>query len=84
MTIDEALRIARAECSNEYAQAYLKALPEAIELDGLEAYEVQVRYILHNLRYWRGARAQECRAVIRQWLAQRDLEKKKHRDTYGF
>jgi hypothetical protein len=34
MSIDEAIRIAKKECKNEYAQLYLKAIPEAIETYG--------------------------------------------------
>jgi hypothetical protein len=83
MTIDEALRIARSEYQNPYAQAYLRALPDAIELDGLDAYEAQVRYIIYNLKRWRGERARECRQVIREWLAQRDRDRREHKKIYG-
>lgn len=68
MTIDEAIQTAKKECKNEYAQAYLKAIPEAIELGGTDGFDVQILYAFSNMATWRGEKAREAKAVIKAYL----------------
>lgn len=68
MTIDEAIRIAKAECKDHYAQSYLNAMPEAVEEFGSEGFISQLVYAQANMQSWRGPVARECKKVIRTYL----------------
>lgn len=67
-TIDQAIKIAKAEVKDQYAQAYLKAIPEAIESFGTNGFETQILYAFSNMAHWRGDVARETKQFIKQWL----------------
>lgn len=79
MNIDEAIKIAKKECKNEYALAYLDAIPEAIELGAqmgvgaTHGLDVQVLYAYSNMQYWRGQTAREVKAVIKDYLKKKGV-----------
>ena len=68
MNINEAIKTAKTECKNEYAQAYLKAIPDSIELAGSNGLEVQLLYVLNNMATWRGENAREAKKVMREYI----------------
>lgn len=67
MTIDEAIKTAKAQCKDRAAQAYLNNMPEAIEY-GPEGFRTQLLYALTNMRYWRGETARQVKATIKTYL----------------
>ena len=73
MTVDEAIKTAKKGCNNPYAQAYLQAIPEAIELGGNlggeaeNSLKVQILYAVSNMAYWRGEPAKEVKKVLREF-----------------
>ena len=71
MTIDEAIKTAKKECTNEYAQTYLQAIPASIEFGGSYAFEVQLLYAYSNMTYWRGTIAKEVKTVIKKYLKEK-------------
>ena len=71
MNIDQAIKIAKQECKDPYAQAYLKAIPESIELGGSDAFQVQLLYAQCNMASWRGEQAREVKKVIRAYLKEK-------------
>jgi len=73
VTLDEAIIIAKRECKDRYAQAYLRSIPEAIELDGEYAFQVQLLYALSNMGLWRGEEAREVKKVMRAYLKRSEL-----------
>jgi hypothetical protein len=73
MTIDQAIVAARREVTDGYAQAYLRAIPQAIEMDGTEGFEVQLMYALNNMRCWRGETARAAKLAIRNFLNRRKV-----------
>ena len=78
MTVDEAIRAARAGCKNSAAQAYLGHIPEAFEVadaigeSAVYALKVQLRYALNNMQQWRGPEAREAKAVILAFIERKD------------
>jgi triphosphoribosyl-dephospho-CoA synthetase len=64
MTVDEAIRIAKAEAKDPYARSYLEALPDSIEESGSEGFKTQLLYALNNMKTWRGDRAREVKKVL--------------------
>ena len=72
MTLDEAIKTAKRECKDPYAQTYLRAIPQAIEegaelstaQDGLR---VQLLYVLSNMSGWRGPVAREVKSVMKKY-----------------
>lgn len=70
-TVDQAIKIAKEECKNEYAQSYLNAIPEAIEYRNGEAVnglKVQLLYALNNMRSWRGEKAREVKRILKEYV----------------
>ena len=67
MTINEAISVAKAEATDPYAQAYLRAMPAAVEY-GTEGLKTQLLYILGNLHHYRGERAREVKDTFRKFL----------------
>lgn len=70
LTVDQAIQVAKKECKNEYAQSYLKAIPEAIEYrdgEAVNALQVQLLYALNNMKYWRGPRAKEVKRILKSY-----------------
>jgi len=68
MTIDEAIKTAKAQCKNQAAQIYLNHMPEAIEEYGSEGFRTQLLYALTNMRYWRGETARQVKDTIKTYL----------------
>ena len=55
--------------------AYLRAIPDAIELgatlpksSAMKGLRTQLLYAISNAQYWRGPEAKEAKATIRQWI----------------
>jgi hypothetical protein len=77
MELNEAIRVARAECPNEYAQQYLATVPEAIEeasgnnTSAVESLKIQLRYAMCNMLHWRGDKAREVKKIIRNYLEEK-------------
>jgi len=64
MTVDEAIRIAKAEVKDPYARSYLSAIPDSIEKYGSDGFRTQLLYVLNNMKTWRGDRAREVKKVL--------------------
>lgn len=71
ITLDAAIRAVASEAPTEYARLYASEAMRAADEGGSRALEAQVRYILANIRHWRGKRAQAVKGAMRQWLARR-------------
>ena len=73
MTLDEAIKKAKKECKNPYAQTYLNAIPEAIEFGGelggeaVHSLKIQLLYALNNMRGWRSETAREVKKVMKKY-----------------
>ena len=70
-TLDQAIQVAKEECKDGYAQAYLRAIPEAIEYgdgEAVKALKIQLLYVLNNMKYWRGQTAREVKRVLKQYV----------------
>ncbi|MEM4259365.1 MAG: hypothetical protein QXS38_01210 [Candidatus Pacearchaeota archaeon] len=68
MNLDEAIRLVREKCPNEYARRYAEAIPFAVSRDGTKGLCSQVYYILANAKNWRGKKANEAKEVMRNYL----------------
>ncbi len=68
LSVKQAILAVRDECPNEHARAYASAAMTAAVRYGTAGLRVQVRYILSNVRCWRGERAQEVKAVLRAYV----------------
>lgn len=66
--LKEAIETAKRECKNPYAQTYLQAIPEAIELYGTDGFDVQLLYAFSNMNTWKGERARDKKAIIKSYL----------------
>ena len=70
---NEAIKIAKRECKDPYAQTYLQAIQLAIEegaemgVGAQEGLRVQLLYELSNMSYWRGDVAKEVKATIKKY-----------------
>lgn len=74
MTLQEALRLAKTECKDPYAQSYLKAIPDAIEMGAMlpnqtamSGLKLQLLYALNNMRSWKGEIAREAKIIIKKF-----------------
>ena len=67
-TIKEAIKSLKDNCKDEYAQAYLKALPEVIEEDGKNGLVSQMRYVLANTQRWKGPEASQVKKFVNSWI----------------
>lgn len=72
MTVDEAIKLAKELCPNEYARIYLDAAAKAIEQEGVSALKLQLLYALNNMQSWRGLPAREVKAVLRSYANSKD------------
>ena len=68
MNLTEAIQHAKLECKDPYAQTYLRAIPQAIDLGGTEGLHDQILYAIGNMRSWKGPLARECKDVMRKFL----------------
>jgi hypothetical protein len=68
MTIDKAIKIAKTEVKDPYAQTYLQAIPNAIEQFGYEGFTTQIAYAFANTSTWRGENARQVKAFVKSWL----------------
>lgn len=81
MNIDEAVKVAKEHCTNEYAVSYLDSIPKAIEFGGkineaVHSFQVQLLYAYTNMQYWRGERAKEVKGVFKNYLIEKGLMQK--------
>lgn len=67
LSLNEAIEIAKRECKNEYAQAYLNAIDLAVDEFGSEGLRVQLLYCLSNMSSWKGENARLVKAVFKKW-----------------
>ena len=67
-TIDQAIKIAKAEVKDPFAQTYLNAIPDAIEIYCAEGFLSQVAYVFANTSSWRGENARQVKAFVKKWL----------------
>jgi len=75
MNVDEAIKIAKKECKDPYAQAYLEAIPQVIELvneSAVRALKIQLLYALNNMRYWRSKNAREAKKVMNKFAISKE------------
>ncbi len=74
MTLDDAVNAVIQESNRPYAITYAKALGQAIweatemGMDPNEGARMQIPYILSNLGHWRGERAREVKAALKESL----------------
>ena len=75
MTLNEAIRIAKEQCKDPYAKAYLDTIPNAIELGGAlegesaeHGMKVQILYALNNMKCWRGETARQVKSVLKNYV----------------
>jgi hypothetical protein len=66
--INEAIKIMKEKCTDVYAQAYLEAIPVAIDEEGKNGLIYQLRYALANTQDWKGIEATQVKKFIRNWL----------------
>lgn len=71
--LHEAIQRAKTDCKNPYAQTYLRAIPEAIELYGSHGFDVQLLYAFSNMSTWRGEVARDKKAIIKSYLKSKKL-----------
>jgi hypothetical protein len=81
MTLDEAISTAKQHVKDPFALAYLESIPDAIEEGGnsltsnaIESLQLQITYILSNMRTWRGPLARETKQVMRDFVKKRQDE----------
>ena len=63
-----AIDIARKQCKNQYAQVHLQAINRMGIALGPEGIKVQLLYVLHNMRGWRGQVARETKKIFREMI----------------
>lgn len=68
MNINQAIKSLKENCKNKYAQAYLEALPQAIDDAGTDGLCVQLLYVLENAKDWKGDEAKKTKLFIRNWI----------------
>ena len=71
--IDEAIKLAKENCPDEYAIAYLNAIDKAIEYGKdigrvKDAFEVQLLYAYSNMEEWEGDIAKEVKGFFKEFL----------------
>ena len=81
LTLGKVVSIMKHEVKNQYALAYINALPEAVEFGGSslyvtadEALFTQVLYIQANLSTWRGDTARQCKVFLKNWIKDKRKE----------
>jgi hypothetical protein len=70
--INEAIKKLKSNCTCKYAQAYLEALPSAIDEAGTDGLCVQLLYVLENCKTWTGDEARETKKFIRSWITKKN------------
>jgi len=68
MTLDMAIQSAAEEAPDKFARQYAGSAGKAADEGGTRGLVSQVRYILANVRSWRGERARMAKAAMRAWL----------------
>jgi hypothetical protein len=66
--LKEAIETAKKECKNEYAQTYLREIPEVTKMYGEDGFDAQLLYAFSNMNTWRGEKAREAKAIIKAYL----------------
>lgn len=70
LSLDECIRISKAEVKDQNCQVYLNSIPRAIEEFGKEGLRCQMEYCLASMSSWRGESARTVKASIRHWLSE--------------
>jgi hypothetical protein len=75
MSLKECIEIMKKEVKNQQAQAYLEALDEVVEKDGMKGLVIQIKYIKENIKSWRGENARNVKEYINDWI---EIKKKEN------
>ena len=81
LTIEEkdelaiAIATAQKNCKDNYALAYLRAIPQSQIEYGDYGLKVQLLYCLGNMQTWRGPIARETKLIFKKMI--KKMEKKK-------
>ena len=67
MTLNKAISTAKKEVNNPYAQVYLQAIPQSIEMGGEHGFKIQILYALNNMATWRGETARKVKKILRDY-----------------
>lgn len=70
----DAIALVATEAPSPAARAYAEAARDAVAEGGPEGLRIQLRYILSNLRHWRGLRAQHVKTVLQEYARPRALQ----------
>lgn len=68
MNINEAINIMKAKVADPIAIKYIENMFQAIEEGGERGMCTQLKYIMENVKSWRGEEAREVKAFVRQWV----------------
>lgn len=81
LTLAKVISTMKQEVKNQYALAYINALPDAVEFGGNSLYATaddalltQIYYIQANLSTWRGENARQCKAFLKNWINEKKKE----------
>lgn len=72
MNLKQCISIMKKEVKNEYAKAYIFALDQVVDKDGMQGLVVQMKYIKENLRGWRGETAREVKEFLTKWIKEKE------------
>lgn len=68
MTVDEAIKVAKENCKDPAALAYLHGIRDSVLDFGTEGLRTQLLYFLTNTCFWRGELAREVKKVMRAFI----------------
>lgn len=74
MNLKEAIDLMKKEVKNKFAKAYLLSLDEVIEQDGMHGLLVQIKYIMENIKAWRGGSAKEVKSFLANWIEEKESQ----------
>lgn len=72
MNLKQCVSIMKKEVKNEYAKAYIFALDDVVDKEGMQGLIVQMKYIKENLKGWRGETAKEVKAFLTEWIKEKE------------
>jgi len=72
MNINEAIKTMKEKVTDPIAVKYLENMFQAIEEGGMRGMCVQLKYIMENVKSWRGEEAREVKAFVRQWVEDKE------------
>lgn len=74
MTLNDAIKKLKENCTCKYAQEYLNTLPSAIDEADTEGLCIQLLYVLENCKKWSGEDARKTKQFIRNWISKKNKE----------